>query len=253
MTSSSDSPIRLSDGSQLEPVSEEETGDAPTDDRPTFEVWVDGERSTDLAPIRARDLRDAVSVALERYGVSGGFDPLGRYDVVPAGGSWTDRALCSCEVEETGGPESGPSIDVAEYDPTCPLHSGCPIPRGVERLLDDSEIADRVAQLRRTIEAPYEPSEELRRLVAEEARREVSRLVPTSTSIDPSRLPDEEETDRLVAAAELEAEREDNAAFHEAGRTPTVGEKTSPRFRRELESDCFSGGSPSKKIGRAHV
>jgi hypothetical protein len=51
-----------------------------------------------------------------------------------------------------------------------------PIPNGVEHLLDSVDIETRIAYIRKTLPAPYEPTPELRRLVAHQANRELRRL-----------------------------------------------------------------------------
>jgi hypothetical protein len=51
------------------------------------------------------------------------------------------------------------------------------IPSGVEYLLDDSDLDAELTAARRALQPPYKPTDELRRLVAEEARRGVNRAL----------------------------------------------------------------------------
>ena len=52
-----------------------------------------------------------------------------------------------------------------------------PIPSGVEYLLDDPALDAAIRRARETLEAPYVPTAELRRLVAEQSRRGVDRAM----------------------------------------------------------------------------
>lgn len=141
--------------------------------RPSFDVWYDGERTVEK--IEADSIADAVSILVDRYGIQPGFSPLGRRDVTPAGGDWTDRASCSCDVSDPGDAENGPRLEIDEWNPECELHGSLPYPIGVESLLDNDELERRIAQIRRTLAPPFEPTDELRRLVAEDARRGLRR------------------------------------------------------------------------------
>lgn len=99
----------------------------------TFDVWIDGERTGGI--VRAASLADAVRVVRETAnggrGISSpGFSGLGRFDVSPTGGSWTDRALCSCEVEDPGDAENGPRLEIVESSETCDLHGRVADPGG---------------------------------------------------------------------------------------------------------------------------
>lgn len=66
---------------------------------------------------------------------------------------------------------TGLDRDAEPIDPTLP------VPEGVEILLSDADLSARLTAARAALTAPYEPTKELRRLVAEEARRGVSQAL----------------------------------------------------------------------------